>query len=65
MMGSEVSSAINKTAPKLYIGEMPGRKRPCLCVVDGSVIYTSAYFRNEEEAERFLDALRQITDMKL
>lgn len=65
MMGIQISSNINKTAPQVYIGQMPGRKRLCLCVIEGSVIYTSAYFRNEEEAERFINALRQIHDMPM
>lgn len=63
MIGKEISSVINKTAPKLYIGPMPERKKVALCVMDGSVIYTCAYFRDEAEAERFLDAFRQITGM--
>lgn len=63
MMGKEISSTVNKTAPKLYIGPVPERKSIALCVVDGSVIHTCAYFRDEAEAERFLDAFRQINGM--
>lgn len=63
MIGKEISSGINKTAPKLYIGPIPERKSIALCIMHGSVVYTCAYFCNEEEAERFLDALRQITGM--
>ena len=61
MIGKEISSVINKTAPRLYIGPVPERKKVVLCAMDGSAIYTCAYFRDESETERFLDAFRQIT----
>lgn len=36
----------------LHIGPVPGRKSVCLYAMDGSVMWTLAYFRDEEEAQR-------------
>jgi hypothetical protein len=37
------------------------RKSPAIVVHRGSVVYTVAYCRSEEEADRFMDALVEIT----
>jgi hypothetical protein len=37
------------------------RKSPSIIVRRGSVIYTTAYCRSEEEADRFWEALLEIT----
>lgn len=37
------------------------RKSPAIVVERGSVIYTVAYCRSVEEADRFMDALVEIT----
>jgi hypothetical protein len=37
------------------------RKSPAIVVGRGSVIYTTAYCRSEEEADRFWQALLEIT----
>jgi hypothetical protein len=39
----------------LAVSKMPERKSTALVLTAGSVIYTLAYFRNEEESKRFLD----------
>ncbi len=44
----------------ITVGKHPRRLSPCLFVRVGSVIYTVAYFRGEEEADRFSDALALI-----
>jgi predicted nucleic acid-binding Zn-ribbon protein len=40
----------------------PMRKSVAVVVVQGSVIYTSAYCRNEQEAQRLWDALVQLVE---
>lgn len=42
------------------ITKMPWRKSICVTVRRGSVVYTAAYCRNEEEAERLRDALEEL-----
>lgn len=44
----------------IYFGQMPGRKSLALCVQEGSVIYTVAYFRNQEEYDRFGAAMKHL-----
>ena len=38
----------------------PLRKQVCVTVRRGSVVYTAAYCRNEEEADRLWAALREL-----
>lgn len=38
-------------SPALHIGELPGRKRIALYVVDGGALTPLAYFRDREAAE--------------
>jgi hypothetical protein len=47
----------------LSIGVMqhPIRKSPAVVVHRGSVVYTVAYCRSEEEADRFWEALLELT----
>ncbi len=39
----------------------PMRKSICVTVRRGSTVYTAAYCRNEEEADRLWDALVELT----
>lgn len=41
----------------IYITHIPGRKKPCLCIGNGCVIQTIAYFHSEEYAEKFYKML--------
>lgn len=41
----------------LYIGRLPGRKSICLYTVEGSVLRTHAFFKNEEDAKEVLQLL--------
>ncbi len=43
------------------VGWMPGRKRVCVTVCRGSVVHTAAYCRSEQEAQRLIDALQELT----
>ncbi len=40
----------------------PARKSPAVTVRRGSVIYTTAYCRSEEEADRLWEALLELTE---
>lgn len=42
------------------VGRMPMRKSQCVTVRRGSVIYTAAYCRNDEEADRLVGALCEL-----
>jgi len=39
----------------LWVGYLPMRKSVCLTLVNGSVHDTVAYFRNEEDAVKFIE----------
>lgn len=43
------------------VGWMPGRKQPCVVVRRGGTVYTAAYCRSVEEAQRLIDALYELT----
>ncbi len=44
----------------VHVGPLPGRKSICLYTVEGSVLRTLAFFRDEEDAQRALTALDRL-----
>ena len=42
------------------VTHIPNRKRPALYVEKGSTIYPYAYFKNEEEANKFIRELGEL-----
>jgi hypothetical protein len=46
-----------KDGPAVYIQWYRVRKRPCLVIYEGSVVRPLAYFRTEDDARTFADAL--------
>ncbi len=46
------------------VGHMPDRKQQCVTVRRGSVVYTVAYCRNDEEARRLVAALTELTNAR-
>lgn len=46
---------------EVMIGPVLGRKSLGLMVKQGSVLYTLAYFRNEDSAKKFIEALQDLT----
>lgn len=61
--GGVVSRWGEVATPDLAIGVMqhPERKSPAVIVHRGSVVYTVAYCRSDEEADRFWEALVELT----
>ncbi len=52
------------TGETIHVGALPGRKQIALYTMDyrdGAVMYVHAYFRSEEEAQRFLDIMDRFT----
>jgi hypothetical protein len=45
---------------KLYYGQFPGRKRPTLFLVKGSVYTAIGWFRNEGDMELFHETILRI-----
>jgi hypothetical protein len=41
----------------IHVGHLPGRKSVCLYTMEGSVLKVRAYFRSEQDAREFLEAL--------
>lgn len=41
---------------EIGVTEMPDRKRPCIYIMRGGILYPLAYFRSEERAKEFLEA---------
>lgn len=57
-------TVVEKGDLAIGVGHSSTRKRPIVTVKRGSTIYTVASCLNEEEAERLLAALVEITDAK-
>jgi hypothetical protein len=45
-----------------HVGDLPGRKRPALYRQDGGMLTPVAYFKDTDEAERFLYFLELLAE---
>lgn len=48
------------SALALHVGPLPGRKSICLYSIDGSVIRTHAFFRDEQSAREAMGVLESL-----
>lgn len=39
------------------VTEFPDRKRPCIYITRGTILYPLAYFKSDERAKEFMEAL--------
>ena len=40
---------------QLHVGHLPGRKRPCVYMIDGSVLSVLAFCKDDESAQKLSD----------
>ena len=40
---------------QIYVGNLPGLKKPCLYILEGNCITILAHFVNDKAAEKFLN----------
>ena len=59
-MTTELLSGYRKGDLAIGVTHIPYRKRPALYVEKGSTIYPYAYFKSEEEANKFLYELGKL-----
>ena len=48
-----------------HVGDLPGRKRPALYRQDGAMLTPVAYFRDTDEAKRFLYFLEMLSEFTM
>lgn len=60
-MATETWGELERGNLSVGVTRMPWRKSVCVTVRRGSVIYTTAYCRSDEEAQRLWDALVELT----
>ena len=53
-LGRAVGQQVPAAVAQAHVGRLPGRKQVCLYVLDGSVIRTLAFFRDEAKAHEAL-----------
>lgn len=52
------TSRQSESEPRIEIGSLPGRKHKALSVLEGTVLYPVAYFRDDASYERFKNATK-------